>query len=123
MTYDSAMAEVTELRQRLALLERMATDQSATPDSLRREDLTEAAVRAGFRNPDLAARLLAAQEGDADELVASLAAAEPYMVAAGLVGDMNQALRGRVEPTDSGQPADMNTALRAGRTGRAGRSG
>lgn len=121
MSHDEALAEVNQLRQRISLLERMATDPSATPDSLRAQDLAEAARRAGFRNPAVAAKLLAQTDGDPDELVAALAVAEPYMVAAGLAGEMNHALRSRLDSAD-GQPADMNAALRAGRTGRTGRS-
>lgn len=47
MNYDDALAEVAQLRQRLSLLERMATDPSATPRGLRRQDLVAAAEEAG----------------------------------------------------------------------------
>ena len=115
---DNAVAEVHQLRQRLSLLERMATDPSATIDSLRRRDLTAAAEKAGFRNAALAARLLSSDDGDPDELVAALAKTEPYMTAGGLTGDMNQALRsrgGRRDSTPDRQPetADMNKLIRS----------
>lgn len=96
---EKALAEVRQLHRRLSLLERMAADPKATADGLRRQDLATAAKKAGFHNPELAARILAGDEGDPDELVAALGKAEPYM-----------------------RQADMNEVLRAGRRGRAGRS-
>lgn len=119
MSYDDALAQVGQLRQRLSILERMAADPSATPDTLRRGDLIAAAEKAGFLNPELAARVLAADDGEPADLVARLGAEFPYM----RKPDMNELMRSgragrtgrKIAPADPPEEAatDMNTVLRS----------
>lgn len=86
---EEAAAEVAAIRARIALLERMIADPEADPAALRRQEIIDAATAHRFRNPELAARLLAADEGDAQTLVKELGKQYPYM----RVPTMNELLR------------------------------
>jgi hypothetical protein len=118
---DEQYAAIQALRERLATLETMA-DSYGTMDLLirqgagrqppeppeppqdeRQRALMEAAAAAGFSDPHDARRLLYDREGEADELVAELAASKPYLLAP----DINAALRaaaGKLPPPAPPEP-------------------
>ena len=71
-------AEAVAIRARLAELDELTMPR---PDPAARHDaIVGAATTARFRNPELAARLLADVEGEPSDIVAGLADAEPYLV-------------------------------------------
>ena len=70
-------------------------DEPAKPDELdgRRAALVAAARDARFRNPELVARILAADEGQPAQLVRRLGEAEPYLIEPTMTDLLRSAVR------------------------------
>jgi hypothetical protein len=124
---EAAQAGMTELEREQAA-RKVAEDRAATLEaSLRGQALESAAVsaatRLGFRNPELAVRLLDpaaieyTEEGkpkNTEALLKAVAQAEPYLIKGGAGGDYGGGHRGDTPPAKPGMNDLIRTVLRGG---------